>query len=81
MGAALVWTRYLYLLLGPSVYSVSTIWAAFLMGLGIGGYFGSAIARSSATPGRDLGLCQNLADSRLRLGRIRAHEVTTVLAD
>ena len=60
MGAAVVWTRYLYLLLGPSVYSVSTIWAAFLMGLGIGGCFGSAIARSSAKPGRDLGLCQTL---------------------
>jgi len=50
LGAEVVWTRQLSLLFGASVYTFSLILAVFLAGLGIGGFGGSQLARSTASP-------------------------------
>ena len=42
LGAEVVWTRELSLLLGASVYTFSLILAVFLIGLGIGSGLGAA---------------------------------------
>jgi spermidine synthase len=59
LGAQVVWTRLLSLLLGTSVYTFSIILAAFLFGLGIGSSAGSFIARRS-DPHAALGWSQAL---------------------
>ncbi len=58
MGAEVIWTRLLSLMLGPSVYTFSIILAVFLVGMGIGSSVGSFIARSAARPRVALGVCQ-----------------------
>jgi spermidine synthase len=45
LGAEVVWTRLLSLLLGGTVYTFSIILAVFLIGLGIGSSGGAALAR------------------------------------
>jgi spermidine synthase len=60
LGAEVLWTRLLSLLLGPTVYAFSIILAVFLLGLGIGSSMASAISRWIAHPRRALGLCQIL---------------------
>ena len=60
LGAQVVWTRLLALLLGATVYTFSIILGVFLFGLGLGSGVGSMVARSSRQPRRDLGLCQLL---------------------
>jgi spermidine synthase len=60
LGAEVVWTRLLALLLGATVYTFSIILAVFLLGLGIGSGVGSGLARWSSQPRRDLGICQLL---------------------
>jgi spermidine synthase len=60
LGAEVVWTRLLSLLLGGSVYTFSLILAVFLLGLGIGSSFGASRSRSTRTPQFDLGVCQML---------------------
>ncbi|MBP7050573.1 MAG: fused MFS/spermidine synthase [Phycisphaerae bacterium] len=60
LGAEVVWTHILSLLLGGTVYTFSLILAAFLVGLGIGSSVGSAIARDSGRPRLALGVCQLL---------------------
>jgi spermidine synthase len=45
LGAQVVWTRLLSLLLGTSVYTFSIILAVFLLGLGLGSSAGSFLAR------------------------------------
>ncbi len=45
LGAEVVWTRILSLMLGASVYTFSIILAVFLIGLGFGSSAGSALAR------------------------------------
>src|SRR5439155_10108906 len=59
LGAQVVWTRLLSLLLGASIYTFSIILAVFLLGLGLGSSVGSFLVR-----GRDslvaLGWCQIL---------------------
>jgi spermidine synthase len=57
LGAEVVWTRLLSLLLGATVYTFSIILAVFLVGLGIGSWAG-AIAGRGARPGVALGMCQ-----------------------
>jgi spermidine synthase len=57
LGAEVVWTRLLSLLLGATVYTFSIILAVFLVGLGIGSWAG-AIAGRGARPGVALGVCQ-----------------------
>jgi spermidine synthase len=46
LGAEIVWTRLLGLMLGATVYTFSIILAIFLVGLGIGSAAGSIISRS-----------------------------------
>ncbi|MEN6424305.1 MAG: fused MFS/spermidine synthase, partial [Phycisphaerales bacterium] len=58
LGAEVVWTRILSLLLGGTVYTFSIILAVFLVGLGIGSSVGSMIARESRRPRLALGACQ-----------------------
>jgi spermidine synthase len=58
LGAEVVWTRLLSLLLGPTVYTFSIILAVFLAGLGLGSGIGSFLAQRSPHPDRLLGACQ-----------------------
>jgi spermidine synthase len=60
LGAEVVWTRLLSLLLGATVYTFSLILAAFLLGLGLGSGVGSFFARSVTNPRAALGWCQLL---------------------
>jgi spermidine synthase len=60
LGAQVVWTRLLSLLLGASIYTFSIILAVFLLGLGLGSSAGSFIARSGRDPHAALGWCQAL---------------------
>ena len=57
LGAEVVWTRLLSLLLGGTVYTFSIILAVFLVGLGIGSGIGSWLSRD-ACPRVALGCCQ-----------------------
>jgi spermidine synthase len=59
LGAEVVWTRLLSLLLGGTVYTFSAILALFLLGLGIGSGAGSFLART-ARPRLALGYSQLL---------------------
>ena len=58
LGAQVLWTRLLSLLLGPSVYTFSIILAVFLLGLGLGSSAGSFLARSTRNSPVMLGGCQ-----------------------
>jgi spermidine synthase len=60
LGAEVVWTRNLSLLLGGTVYTFSIILAVFLVGLGLGSGLGSVILRHSLRPRAALGVCQLL---------------------
>ncbi len=58
LGAEVVWTRLLSLLLGGTVYAFSIILAVFLIGLGVGSSVGSFCARGAKSPRFVLGCCQ-----------------------
>jgi spermidine synthase len=60
LGAEVVWTRLLSLMLGATVYTFSIILAVFLTGLGLGSGAGSVLARRSRYPRVLLGICQFL---------------------
>jgi spermidine synthase len=60
LGAEVVWTRLLSLMLGATVYTFSIILAVFLLGLGIGSTAGAAIARNTKRPRTVLGAAQFL---------------------
>ncbi|HEX6315154.1 MAG TPA: hypothetical protein VFZ73_09860, partial [Gemmatimonadaceae bacterium] len=60
LGAQVVWTRLLTLLLGGTVYTFSLILAAFLVGLGAGSSAGAAVSRSVKNPRNALGWTQLL---------------------
>lgn len=60
LGAEVVWTRQLSLLLGATVYTFSIILAVFLAGLWAGSTAGSWISRRTSQPGTALALCQIL---------------------
>jgi spermidine synthase len=60
LGAQVIWTRLLSLMLGPTVYTFSIILAVFLTGLGIGSAMGSVIARQTKQPRSILARCQIL---------------------
>jgi len=60
LGAEVVWTRLLGLLLGATVYTFSIILAVFLIGIGAGSAAASAALRSSLRPRAALGWCQML---------------------
>jgi spermidine synthase len=59
LGAQVVWTRLLSLLLGPSVYTFSIILAVFLLGLGLGSSAGSLLARRERNSLLMFGWCQS----------------------
>jgi spermidine synthase len=58
LGAEVIWTRLLSLMIGATVYTFSIILAVFLIGLGIGSAAGSYISRQTARPRFALGMCQ-----------------------
>jgi spermidine synthase len=58
LGAQVVWTRILALLLGATVYTFSMIAGMFLAGLGIGSAAGAWMARSTMRPGQLLAMSQ-----------------------
>jgi len=60
LGAQVVWTRLLSLLLGGTVYTFSIILAVFLIGLWAGSSAGSFAARRVASPAMALTVCQLL---------------------
>ncbi len=60
LGAEVVWTRLLSLLLGGTVYTFSVILAVFLIGLGIGSSIGAWAARGTRQPRFWLGCAQLL---------------------
>ncbi len=60
LGAEVVWTRLLSLLLGGTVYTFSIILAVFLVGLWWGSSAGARVARRVASPGFALAVCQIL---------------------
>ena len=81
LAAEVIWTRILSLLFGGTVYTFSLILAVFLVGLGIGGSLGSAIARSVARPRTALGVCQLLLCVAIGWTSLRADRLVAVLAD
>ena len=58
LGAEVVWTRLLSLVLGGTVYTFSLILAVFLIGLGIGSSLGAMLARRAVPARVALGGCQ-----------------------
>jgi spermidine synthase len=60
LGAEVVWTRLLSLMLGMTVYAFSNILAVFLIGLGIGSTVGAMWARQTTNARAALGVCQLL---------------------
>jgi spermidine synthase len=58
LGAEIVWTRLLALLLGGTVYTFSLILAVFLTGLGSGSSLGAFLARRAVRAQLALGVCQ-----------------------
>ncbi|MGA8331227.1 MAG: hypothetical protein WB777_18310, partial [Mycobacterium sp.] len=60
LGAEVVWTRLLSVMLGATVYTFSIILAVFLAGLGIGSGVASHLARQTRDPRVALGVCQLL---------------------
>jgi spermidine synthase len=60
LGAEVVWTRLLSLLMGGTVYSFSIILAVFLIGMGLGSGAGSIMARNASSPRAVLGIFQLL---------------------
>jgi spermidine synthase len=60
MGAEVVWTRLLSLMLGGTVYTFSIILAVFLVGIGLGSSIGSLLARGRIAPRVSLGWSQML---------------------
>ena len=60
LGAEVVWTRLLSLMLGATVYAFSVILAVFLAGLGLGSSAGSYLARTRISSRVALGICQLL---------------------
>jgi spermidine synthase len=59
LGAEVIWTRLMGLLLGATVYTFSIILAVFLVGIGVGSAVGSALART-LKPRTAIGVCQLL---------------------
>jgi spermidine synthase len=60
LGAEVVWTRLISLMLGGTVYTFSLILAVFLVGLGIGSGVGAFLARRTGSARVALGVCQML---------------------
>jgi spermidine synthase len=61
LGAEVIWTRLLAMMMGATVYTFSVILAVFLIGLGIGSSAGAMLARNLKNPRNALGWAQLLA--------------------
>ncbi|MEI9811431.1 MAG: fused MFS/spermidine synthase [Acidobacteriota bacterium] len=61
LGAEIIWTRLLAMMMGATVYTFSIILAVFLTGLGIGSTAGAALARTPDRARNALGWTQMLA--------------------
>jgi spermidine synthase len=75
LGAEVVWTRLLSLMLGGTVYTFSIILAVFLIGLGIGSSIGSLVARATTRPRLALGACQLLLTAAIAWAAFLMSEV------
>ena len=73
LGAQVVWTRELALLLGSSVYTFSIILAVFLFALGAGSSFGSFVAERTKAPRLWLALSQLLLIATLAWAGFAIH--------
>ncbi len=60
LGAEVIWTRDLSLLLGGTTYTFSIILAVFLIGIGLGSSVASYVSRDIRRPRVALGVCQLL---------------------
>lgn len=60
LGAEVIWTRLLSLMLGSTTYSFSLIVAVFLLGLGLGSGLAALLGRQNRAPQLALGVCQLL---------------------
>ena len=60
LGAQVIWTRLLSLLMGATVFTFSIILAVFLIGLGFGSSAGAYFGRYMKNPARSLAWCQLL---------------------
>jgi spermidine synthase len=60
LGAEVIWTRLLSLMLGATVYTFSIILSVFLVGIGIGSTGGATLARGARNPKALLGWSQML---------------------
>ncbi|HLX43728.1 MAG TPA: fused MFS/spermidine synthase [Bryobacteraceae bacterium] len=60
LGAEVIWTRLLGLMIGATVYTFSIILAVFLVGLGIGSALASQVSGRTRHPRIALGVCQLL---------------------
>jgi spermidine synthase len=60
LGAEVVWTRLLSLMLGATVYTFSIILAVFLVGLGLGSGVAAQVSRYIRRPALALAVCQLL---------------------
>lgn len=58
LGAEVVWTRLLAMMMGATVYTFSIILAVFLVGLGLGSTGGSILGRTAESARRALGWAQ-----------------------
>ena len=72
LGAEVIWTRLLGLMLGATVYTFSIILAVFLVGLGIGSTGGSMLARGRAESQGAARLEPDAAGRRGGLDRVHA---------
>ena len=68
LGAEVIWTRLLSLMLGGTVYTFSIILAVFFVGLGIGSAAGSFLSRGEVRPRIALGVCQMLLAAAMAWG-------------
>jgi spermidine synthase len=76
LGAEVVWTRLLSLLLGPTVYTFSIILAVFLLGLWAGSSAGSSLVRRLERPRLAMAACQILLAGALAwTGYTMAHSL------
>ena len=60
LGAQVIWTRLLSLMMGATVYAFSIILGVFLIGLGVGSCVGAYLARTKVNSKIALGWCQLL---------------------
>jgi spermidine synthase len=74
LGAEVVWTRLLSLMLGATVYTFSLILAVFLVGLGIGSSVGALMTRRGASAQGALGACQWLLTAAIAWAAVMISE-------